>query len=331
MQRGDGPRVSVLVAVHNAAATITRALNSVLAQSFSGFEVIVVNDGSTDETARELAEYNGRLRVIEQERAGQAAARNITARDACGEYIAFLDADDQWLPGKLRRCVEVLDSDRNCALVYSDASVVDSDGAPQASAVVRPETAHAPSMNELLERMWPILPSTVLMRREVFERTGGFVPELAGCEDIYFWLVAREHGEFRYIPEKLAIYTLDSYPAILKVLRRDLEGSGTRLIRMLNHRYGARAAGLIRNFKDHKARMLSRVGLLALRRHDAAYARACFLRAIAWDPLRARSYLRLGRTLLPGPLAQMLGGKTASGKSGGGVLELPDDRWRAAS
>ena len=65
MQRGDGPRVSVLVAVHNAAATITRALNSVLAQSFSGFEVIVVNDGSTDETARELAEYNGRLRVIE--------------------------------------------------------------------------------------------------------------------------------------------------------------------------------------------------------------------------------------------------------------------------
>src|SRR5690348_121262 len=194
MQRGDGARVSVLLAAHNAAATISRALNSVLAQSFTDFEVIVVNDGSTDDTARELAQYDGRLRVIEQPRAGQAAARNITVRRARGEYIAFLDADDQWTAGTRRRCVEMLDSEPDCALVYSDASVVESSGAPLSNVLVAPESAHAPSMNELLARMWPILPSTVVMRREVFEATGGFVPELAGCEDIYFWLVAREHG-----------------------------------------------------------------------------------------------------------------------------------------
>jgi glycosyltransferase involved in cell wall biosynthesis len=331
MQRGDGPRVSVLVAVHNAAATITRALNSVLAQSFADFEVIVVNDGSTDDTARELAQYNGRLHVIEQQRSGQAAARNITAHRARGEYIAFLDADDLWTAAKLQRCVEVLDSDRNCALVYTDASVVDSDGAPVTTSLVQPQTAHAPSMNELLEQMWPILPSTVVLRREAFERTGGFVAELAGCEDIYFWLVAREQGEFRYLPDKLAVYTLDSYPTILKVLRRDLEGSGARLVRTLHQRYGRRAAGLVRNFSAHKASMLGRVGLLALRSHDLEYARACFVRAIAWDPMRAKNYLRLARTFLPDRLAQILGGRTAAGKGRAEVVEFPGDRWRAAS
>jgi hypothetical protein len=107
-----------------------------------------------------------------------------------GQYLAFLDADDSWLPDKLARCLEVLDRDSRCALVFSNMIALGSDGADLPVDMIPAPVANAPSMQELLERLWPIVPSTVVMRREVFDRVGGFSPEIAGCEDIFFWLLA---------------------------------------------------------------------------------------------------------------------------------------------
>ena len=130
MPDARAPRVSIVIAVYNGAATVGRALASVFAQTYTDYEVIVVNDGSTDDTAAVLARFGDRIRVITQSNRGLSAARNAGVRVSTGEYVAFLDDDDEWMPEKLARCVPVLDADRDCALVYTLALKVDPQGKP---------------------------------------------------------------------------------------------------------------------------------------------------------------------------------------------------------
>jgi glycosyltransferase involved in cell wall biosynthesis len=253
---------------------------------------------------------------MREKHAQQAAARNLAVKASHGEYLAFLDADDSWLPDKLARCVEVLDRDRGCVMVYSNMIAVGSEGADLAIEMIPPPVAHAPSMDDLLTRLWPIVPSTVVIRREAFDRAGRFSTAVAGCEDIYFWLLAREQGEFRYLPEKLARFGYDTYPELLRVLRRDLEGGTQNFIPLIRKRYGARAEPLARYYRRHKVSLLSRAGLLALAHRDTSEARQCFLRAIKWGPLETKTYLRLLRTFMPARVAIRLSGKAARREAG---------------
>jgi glycosyltransferase involved in cell wall biosynthesis len=303
------PRLSVITPVYNGARTIARAIESVLAQGFRDCEMIVADDGSTDGTLAILESFGDRITVLKQAHQQQAVARNLAVKEARGEYLGFLDADDSWLPDKLARCVEVLDRERNCVLVYSNMIATGADGTDLAIEMIPPAVAHAPSMEELLARLWPIVPSTVVMRREVFNRIGGFAPAIAGCEDIFFWLLAREQGEFRYLPEKLARFAYDTYPELLRVLRRDIEGGTQNFIPMLHQRYGHRADALAANYRRHKVSLLSRAGLLALAHSDRREARQCFLRALRWNPAASKTYLRIARTFMPARLAIRLGGK----------------------
>ncbi|MBM4104451.1 MAG: glycosyltransferase family 2 protein [Planctomycetes bacterium] len=101
-------RISVIIPAYNAAAYIERALRSVLNQTRSADEIIVINDGSTDTTSEILKQYKGKIRIIEQANAGVSAARNTGIRAATGDWIAFLDADDEWLPEKLQLQCELL-------------------------------------------------------------------------------------------------------------------------------------------------------------------------------------------------------------------------------
>jgi glycosyltransferase involved in cell wall biosynthesis len=305
------PRVSVITPVYNGAHTIARAIESVFAQSFRDFEMIVVDDGSTDDTLDILGGYGNRVALLQQSHQQQAVARNLAVKQSRGEYLTFLDADDSWLPEKLAQCIEVLDRDPRCVLVYSNLIATGSDGADLAIEMTPAPVAHAPSMEELLTRLWPIVPSTVVMRREVFDRIGGFSPALAGCEDIFFWLRTREEGEFRYLPDKLARFAYDSYPELLRILRRDIDGGTQNFIPMLHQRYGHRADALAAYYRRHKVSLLSRAGLLALAHGDARVARQCFLRALRWDWLEGKTYLRLARTFMPSRLAMRLSGKAA--------------------
>jgi glycosyltransferase involved in cell wall biosynthesis len=304
-------RVSVITPVYNGARTIARAIDSVLGQSFRDFEIIIVDDGSTDGTAEIVEGYGGRIMLRRESHAQQAAARNLAVKTSHGEYLAFLDADDSWLPDKLARCVEALDRDRGCLMVYSNMIAVGSDGADLSIEMIPSPVAHAPSMDDLLTRLWPIVPSTVVIRREAFDRAGGFSADVAGCEDIYFWLIAREQGEFRYLPEKLVRFAYDTYPELLRVLWRDIEGGTQNFIPLIRKRYGDRAEPLAKYYRRHKVSLLSRAGLLALAHGGTREARQCFLRAIKWGPLETKTYLRLMRTFMPTSVAIRLSGKAA--------------------
>jgi glycosyltransferase involved in cell wall biosynthesis len=302
------PRVSVIIPVYNGAATIARALESIFAQTFTGYEIVVVDDGSTDQTRTILHRYAGRVRLVEQPNRGQAAARNNGVRHSSDEFIAFLDADDEWLPRRLELTVAALLADPDAALVYSDMIVVNEAGEEFRRSHISNETAHAPAMDEMLTRIWPIMPSTVLMRRAAFDRTTGFCERLRGPEDIHFWLLAREQGHFIYLPERLARYTFDQlYP---KVLNRVGPGAMVDLIRS---RYGSRADGLVEDFMRHRVSMISNAGVIEMSRGNMAGARRCFIRVLKYDRLHAKSYLRIARTFLPAPIRRALGGKASRG------------------
>jgi glycosyltransferase involved in cell wall biosynthesis len=233
-------RVSTIVPVFNGESTIAAATDSVLNQNFDAAEVIVVNDGSTDGTALILRSYGSKIRVIEQSNRGLSAARNAGAAIARGEYLAFLDADDEWLPGKLAKVVLALEGNAAATLAFSDVIQIGPDGSlGQPSHIGR-----APSLDDLLTRNWGILPSSVVMRRRVFERCGGFPEELTRLcgEDTYMWMLAREQGEFEYEPEPLVLRRVSEFSELAEKY-----GPGFRAYKhLVRQRYGDRAKPLIK-------------------------------------------------------------------------------------
>jgi glycosyltransferase involved in cell wall biosynthesis len=209
-------RFTVVIAAFNAARTIRSTIRSVLAQTQQEFEVVVVDDGSTDNTA-ERARYfttDPRIRVMTQRNQGPAAARNAGLAVARGEYFAMLDADDLWLPGYLQVMGGALDAAPEAAFAYTDAWVLD-----DATKRVRrrsamsyqrpPQTVPDARTFFLLLVDRNFVYTSVTARRLVLEAVGGFDESLVGVEDWDLWLrIARGGGRPVRVPEILAIYRL---------------------------------------------------------------------------------------------------------------------------
>jgi glycosyltransferase involved in cell wall biosynthesis len=303
------PCVSVIIPIYNGAATIARALKSVFEQTFTDFEIICVDDGSTDRTRAVIEQFGDRARLVQQPNSGQAAARNNGVRHSSGEFIALLDADDEWLPRRLELTVAAMLADPEAALVYSDTIVVNEAGEEVRRSQIRPDTAHAPSMDEMLTQIWPVMPSTVLMRRAAFDRTGGFCEQIPGPEDIHFSLLMREQGHFIYLPDRLVRFTFGQlYP---KVLNRHL--SHGAMVDLVRSRYGARADRLVEDFIRHRVRMIANAGVIEMSRGNMVGARRCFMRVLSYDPRHLKSYMRIVRTFLPASVRRVLGGRAARG------------------
>jgi glycosyltransferase involved in cell wall biosynthesis len=305
------PRVSVIIPAYNAAATIAATVESVLAQSLGDFEIIAVDDGSTDRTREILAGFGDRVRLIEQHNNGPAAARNAGARASSGDLLAFLDADDLWRPTMLERAAAALDSDSSASLVYFDVLIADSEGVELGTSLVGSGFDHAPSLDELLTKLWPIMPSAAVVRRSAYERCGGYRDELKGAsfrfEDTDFSIRMREQGPFIYIAEPLVIWRFAWFPNKLKKLP-DYSKALHVFEPYLQERYGVSARPLVEARMRAPRSILASIGLKALREGDRARARAAFARAIKVDPYRLKNYLRLMRTYLPYALAQRLSG-----------------------
>lgn len=300
---------SIIIPVYNGERTIAWAVESAMAQRCDGgCEVIVVDDGSSDATPQILEAYGSRLRLLTQENRGPAAARNAGAALARGEFLAFLDADDAFMANKMAISVAALERVSTAVLVFHDAIPVDRSGREVGRSYVPPAMAWAPTMADLLERWWPILPSTAVIRRKTFEACGGFLEEFhsAAYEDPYLFLLAREHGEFQYVPERLTYYTIEP-PAIR--MEKYVQAQEI-FIRRVRERYGASARGLIRSTRHAYASALGYEGLLAMGAGDVAAARGYFTRALRHDP-NLRTALRLMRTYLPARIARALSGRTA--------------------
>lgn len=175
------------------------AVESVLAQTYTDYELVVVDDGSSDDTAERLRPYLDRLRYVRQENRGRGAARNRALEEARGEYVGFLDSDDLWLPDRLERQVPVLDDNPDLALVHGQVEIVDGTGLPLVDETTRHRALwsaanRAPATYESYAEECRCLTSTILVRRRVLETLGGFDEEV-GQEDLDLYLrIAQSHG-----------------------------------------------------------------------------------------------------------------------------------------
>lgn len=201
----DTPSVSIVIPAYNAAWCVGKAIDSVLAQDYRDFELVVVNDGSTDETATVLRRYGDALRVVDQANGGMSKARNAGIREARGEFIAFLDSDDWWLPPKLGRQVQLLRTRPEVGFCSCAARVEDTEGRLlnlwQVPIVEGSFLAHLFGSSADV----PGSCSAVLARRHLIQAVGGFDETLRGAEDPDLWIRLAAISEFACIAEPLAV------------------------------------------------------------------------------------------------------------------------------
>ena len=179
------PFISVIIPTHNRSWVLGEAIDSVLAQDGCDFELIVVDDGSTDGTPALLRSYGDRLTTVRQENRGVSAARNTGIRYASGSLIAFLDSDDHWLTGKLRAQAAFFES-RPDALICQTQEIWIRNGVR-----VNPKKRHQKPSGMIFEpslHLCLVSPSAVMMRKALFDIVGLFDETLPACEDYDLWL-----------------------------------------------------------------------------------------------------------------------------------------------
>jgi glycosyltransferase involved in cell wall biosynthesis len=181
--------VSVVIPAYNCAQYIAQTLESILTQTFSHYEIVVVNDGSPDTASLEtaVAPYRTRIRYLAQETRGPGGARNTGIVEARGKYVAFLDADDFWDPHHLAKQMALLSRDLSLELVYSD-SILLKDEKPVARAFQMEPQRGAVTFESLLTEDCAISTSSTVVSREAILRNGLFDESFLRCEDFDMWL-----------------------------------------------------------------------------------------------------------------------------------------------
>lgn len=197
------PRVSVIIPTYNRAALVQEAAASVLAQTYRDFEFLVVDDGSTDGTLEALAAFGGTIRVLSRPvRGGVSAARNTGIAAAQGEWLAFLDSDDLWLPEKLERQMAFMEARPQLFLSQTEETWV------RRGVRVNPPLTHRKEGGRIflrsLERCL-VSPSAVMLHRRLLDDHGGFDEALPAAEDFDLWLRLSWRYEVGLIPEPLII------------------------------------------------------------------------------------------------------------------------------
>ena len=201
------PLVSVIIPTLNRERYIRQCIESALSQDYPNLEVIVVDNGSTDNTPEILASFGNRIKYLKEEKKGVSAARNKGLRAARGKFVAFLDSDDFYLPEKISLSVKKMLEDRSVSLIYTDYILVDSEGRP-----IKTVNTNYSQPEELLwtfiKNLFNVVPSITLIHQKCLEKTGYFDETLLNChEDNDLWFRMMKAGyRFGHIPKPLTAY-----------------------------------------------------------------------------------------------------------------------------
>ena len=201
------PTVSVLMAVFNGSLYLRPAVESILAQTFTDFEFIAIDDGSTDETAKVLRYYaakDSRIRVVSRPNKGLTATLNEGVNLARGEFLARIDADDVAMPQRFELQVKYLREHPDTVLLGSRVVLIDPDGLPIRTACT--ETTHEQIDHAHLNRGWPVVHPAVMMRTDAVRKVGAYRNEYDTLEDLDLFLRLAEVGQLANLPEVLLRY-----------------------------------------------------------------------------------------------------------------------------
>lgn len=316
MNVADRPLVSVVVTFYNQAEFVASALDGVLAQTYHPFEVIVVDDGSTDDTRDACAAYGDRITLVHQENAGPSAARNSGLRRARGPLVTFLDGDDIWAPEKLTVQVELARSQPQSGLVAVDGSAFSSTGTTAdtlygANLVPRLRGANghaftARCFDLLLDGKYSIIstPSQVMIPARVFQEVGVWDSRFRVSADYELYLRIAARWPFSFSKEKLVRYRIN--PAGLSGPEPDRAFSWVEdkpaIFRSIAGRDRRRAARLISELARETARDAYNLGTHGQRRFARRFLRRYAFRsgrphivlpylAALWSPPGPREWL----------------------------------------
>ncbi len=311
----ETPRVSVIIPVRNGKDYLQEALVSVLQQSFTELELLLVNDGSTDDDYDRYALQDARVRVLHLSGLGVSCARNVGMAQARGEFIAFLDADDIWFPGKLQTQVTYFDQHPDVGVVFGQfirwPALANGSFAPAASLVqdasqftrMDPERSgwlYTRLLDGLLVGM-----NTAVVRRGVYEAIGGFNEAMRQGEDYDFWLKASRVAEMHSLNGPAALYRIHGASAMHRL---SAESHLVNLLKAASMRWGLKTLGGQSLGSGAFQKRLTRVhfdhGYAHYWRGDRTIARAAFWQALrnGHRPLRSLVYICLSywRAKAPG-------------------------------
>ena len=317
------PHVTVVMAAFNAGRFLTEGIVSVLTQTYHDFELIVVDDASTDETSLVLQKFDDpRLRIIRHERnLGAASSRNEALLAARGELIAIMDADDVCAPTRLEKQVKFLDDNPTIGLVGCGVyEIIDETGRLLC-------TSSLPNENDAIQQAimewWCFLHSSIMFRKSLYERVGGYRAVFEPAEDQDFVLRVLEHTRAHNLCERLVRYRLNSKglsvlgnvyaselrEAIIRLTRlrrlgkpENLDFEMPRLLELRKSRKSSGdSAGTLQRWNDslYAACRVYELGCRELHAGHWKNARSCFVESVRTNCLYYRSWVGIGLSLVP--------------------------------
>ena len=285
------PTVSVIIPTYNRAHLIVRAIQSVLNQTYQDFELIIVDDGSTDNTEeviRKFQEQDKRVKYIRHEKnRGGSAARNTGIKNAKGEYIAFQDSDDEWLPEKLKKQMEVFkDAPSELGVVSTGYIFIDELNGDTGKQFIPKKKGWI--YEELLAGNCVGTTSTILIKRKCFEKAGLFDENLPSCQDWEMWIRIAKGHQFDFIENPLVRYYIHK-----NRITTDLENK-IKGIKIVINKYFEE---FISRRKAY-SRLRFILGNLYCRIENMEKGRKEFLKAIKLFPFYVKYYIYFGSALL---------------------------------
>jgi glycosyltransferase involved in cell wall biosynthesis len=301
---GSAPFVTVIVPSLNQGQYIGEALDSIFAQTYKDYEVIVVDGGSTDGTAAAVGRYGDKVLFFRQSGKGVSRAKNQALERARGRFIAFLDADDAWYPDKLARQVALLEDHPEYGFCSSDVDFFDETGITIRSAIGAEKKPRSGMVFDDLFANNFISSATIILRRECFEKVGRFDEEIFYAEDTEMWIRVAKEFSLGYISESLSRYRVRPEARSQSFARHyaSLALSYGKLKGLYPDYFAARPALLRSAYFNLYRRWAYRHFAVG----EYAEARKIYLRALRYAPLDRSAWVHLVASYLPRGIIERL-------------------------
>lgn len=278
------PLVSIVIPTRNREHLLKRAVNSVLNQTFTNYEIIIIDDFSDNQVTdnKGLIKYEKIKIIRHSEQKGGSAARNTGIRNASGDFIAFLDDDDEWMPPKLEQQVQLFkNSKKNTALIYTGVKVIDENNSNYVKVMV-PSIRGEKTFEKLLEKNYLGTTSSIMVKKTAIEDVGFFDESLPARQDLDLYLRIAKLYSIDFIEEPLVIHRKHKENRISDNLHSKIKGFEILYEKLKPE---------LKNHPELESKYLMKYGQLLMANNDSSSARVHFKKSVKLKPRNLKAFL----------------------------------------